>query len=84
MTMLLPEALPSFHLKGDDLVTLNMIQDLGFDDSLHVFANGQRVAIAEKDFTELDLITGIAGDARNEQGLILLDLELLPGYFHNC
>ena len=84
MTMLLPEPFPSFHLKGDDLVALNMIQDLGLDDSLYIFANRQRVAIAKKNFSELNLVTGIARDARNIQSLILLDLELLPGYFHNC
>jgi len=40
--------------------------------------------MAEKDFGELDFVTGVARDTGNIQSLILLDLELLPGYFHNC
>ena len=84
MTMLLPETFPSFHLERDHLVPLNMIQDLSLDHSLHIFPGGKLVAIGEKYFSKLDLVTGIARDPRNIQSLILLDLELLTGYFHNC
>ena len=83
--MLLPETLPSFHFEGDDLVSLNMIQDLGLDHSLHILTRGQLVvSMAKKYFSKLDLVTGVARDTRNIQSLILLDLELLTGYFHNC
>ena len=85
MTMLLAETLPSLHLEGDHLVTLNMIQDLGLDHSLHILARGQLVVtMAKKYFSKLDLVTGVTRDTGNIQSLILLDLELLPGYFHNC
>ena len=84
MTMLLPETLPSLHLEGDHLVTLNMIQDFSLDHSLYILPDSELIAIGQKNFSKLDLITGIARDTGNEQSLILLDLELLTGYFHNC
>jgi len=84
MTMLLPETLPSFHLEGDHLVTLDMVQDLSLDHSLYIFPRSEGIASGKKNFSKLDLVTGIARDAGNIQSLILLDLELLTGYFHNC
>ena len=84
MTMLLPETLPSFHFEGDHLVTLNMVQDLSLDHSLYILPGSKLVAIGKKNFSKLDLVTGIARDMGNVQSLILLDLELLTGYFHNC
>ena len=84
MTMLLTEALPSFHLEGDHLVTLDMVDDLSLDDGLDILSNGKRVAIGKQDITELDLVTGVTRDTGNIQSLVLLNLELLPGYFHNC
>jgi len=84
MSVFLPETLPSFHLEGDHLVTLYMIQDLSLDHSLHILPGSELVAIGQKNFSKLDLVTGIARDAGNVQSLILLDLELLTGYFHNC
>lgn len=84
MTMLLPETLPSFHLEGDHLVTLDMVQNFSLDHSLYIFSRSEGIAIGKKNFSKLDLVTGIARDAGNIQSLILLDLELLTGYFHNC
>jgi hypothetical protein len=84
MTMLLPETLPSFHLKSDHLITLNMIQDLNLDHSLHILSGGKIVTMRKKYFSKLDLVTGITRNTGNVQSLILLDLELLTGYFHNC
>jgi len=40
MTMFFTEAFPSFHFKGDHFITLYLGNDLGFDDSLEVLANG--------------------------------------------
>jgi hypothetical protein len=84
MTVFLPETFPSFHLKGNHLVTLNVIDDLSLDYGLDIFPNGQRVAMRQKDFSELNLITGVARDTGNVQSLVLLDFELLSGYFHDC
>jgi len=84
MTVFLAEAFPSFHFEGDDLVTLYVVDDLGLDDSLYIFAYRQLIAMRKKDFTELDFITGVARDTGNVQSLVLLDFELLSGYFHDC
>lgn len=85
MTVLLAEALPSFHFEGDDLVSFHLIYDLGFDNGFNILANGQFVvAMREEYFTELDFVTGIARDTGDEQSLIFLDFELLAGYFHDC
>lgn len=84
MTMLLPETLPSFHLKSDHLVTLNMIQDLSLDHSLYIFTGSKLITIGKKNLSKLDLVAGVARNTGNVQSLILLDLELLTGYFHNC
>jgi len=84
MTMLLPETLPPFHLEGDHLVTLNMIQDLSLDHSLYIFTGGELITIGKKHLSKLDLVAGVARNTGNVQSLILLDLELLTGYFHNC
>src|ERR1700761_6641524 len=75
MTMLLPETFPSLHLKSDHLVTLNMIQDLSLDHSLHIFSSGEIITMGKKDFRKLDLVTGITRNTGNIQSLILLDLE---------
>ena len=85
MSVFLAKAFPSFHLKGDHFVTLNVIDDLSLDNSLDVVADGQLiVAVRKKDLGELDLVTGITGDPGDVQGLVFLDLELLAGYFHYC
>lgn len=85
MTVFLAETFPSFHFEGDHLVTLYMTDDLGFDNGLYVFSDGKLVvAMCEEDITEFYFITGITRDARNIQGLVFLDLELLTGYFHDC
>ena len=84
MTVFLAETFPSFHFEGDYLVTLHVIDDLRFDDGLHIFADGQGVAMRQEDLAKLDFITGIARDAGDVQSLIFLDFELLSGYFHNC
>ena|SRR5579871_2208048 len=84
MTMLLTEALPSFHFEGDHLVTLDMIDDLGLDDGLDILSNRQRVAISQEHFAKLNLVTGVTRDTGNIQSLVLLNLELLPGYFYDC
>jgi hypothetical protein len=84
MTVFLAKTLPSFHFEGNDFVTLYVVDDLGLDKGLYIFANGQAVAMRQKDFTELDFIAGVARDAGNVQSLVLLDFELLSGYFHNC
>ena len=84
VTVLLAKTFPSFHFEGDDFITLYVVDDLGLDNGLYIFANGQGVAMRQKDFTELNFITGVARDTGNEQSLIFLDLELLSGYFHDC
>ena len=84
MTVFLTETFPSFHFEGNNLITLYVVDDLGLDDGLYIFANGQGVAMRQKDFTELNFITGVARDTGNVQGLVLLDFKLLSGYFHYC
>jgi hypothetical protein len=89
MTVLLAKAFSPFHFKGDHLITLHVIDDLGFDNSLDIFSNGQVVVtfrhrIRQQDFGEFHFITGVAGDPGNVQSLVFLDPELLAGYFHNC
>ena len=84
MTMLLAEALPSLHLEGDHLVTLNMVEDLGLDHGLDITTYCEAVTIGQKNFSEFDLITGITRDPGNIQSLVLLNLKLHSGYFHNC
>jgi hypothetical protein len=85
MSVFLTEAFPSFHFEGDDLVTLYMTEDLGFDNSLYVFSDGKRtVTGSQKNFSKFDLVTGVARDTGNVQSLVFLDLKLLTGYFHNC
>ena len=85
MTVLLAKAFSSFHFKGDHLITLNVIDDLGFDNSLDIFSRGQIVfTVGKEDFSELHFITGVASDPGDVQSLVFLDLELLAGYFHNC
>src|ERR1700744_6570663 len=84
LTVFLAKAFPSFHFEGDDLVTLYVVDDLGLDDSLDIFTHQEGVAMRQKDFTELNFITGVARDTGNVQGLVLLDFKLLSGYFHNC
>jgi hypothetical protein len=84
MTMLLAKALPSFHLKGNHFVALYMVDDLSLDNSLHLFPEGQAIAMRKQDFSEFNLITGVARDAGDVQSLIFLDLELLSGYFYDC
>lgn len=84
MTVFLAETFSSFHFEGNHLVTLYVVDDLGLDNGLDVFTNGQGVAMRQKDFTELNFITGVARDTGNVQSLVLLDFELLSGYFHDC
>jgi hypothetical protein len=85
MTVFLAKAFSPFHLKGDYLITLNMIDDLSFDNSLDIFTYGQTVfTVCEEDFSELHFITGVASDPGDVQGLVFLDFELLTGYFHDC
>lgn len=84
MTVLLAKTFPSFHLEGDDLVALDVVDDLSLDDGFYIFAHSQFVAMREKDFTELNFITGVTRDTGNVQSLVLLDFELLSGYFHDC
>ncbi len=84
MTVLLAEALPSFHLKGDYLVALQVLDDLSLDNGSHIFSKSQLVAMRKQDLTEFNLITGVALDTGNEQSLIFLDLKLLSGYFNDC
>jgi hypothetical protein len=85
MTMFLAKAFSSFHLKGDHFVTLNVIDYLGFDNSLDIFPYGQLVvAVGQEDLSKLHFITGVASDPGDVQSLVFLDLELLTGYFHYC
>lgn len=84
MTMFLAETFPSFHFEGNHFVTLYMVDDLSLDNGLDILSNGQRVAMRQKDFTELNFITGVARDTGNVQSLVLLDFKLLSGYFHDC
>ena len=84
MSVLLAKTFPSFHFEGDDLVTLNMVDDLRFYDGFHIFPDGKGIAMRKKYFAELDFIAGIARDTGNKQSLVFLDFELLSGYFHNC
>lgn len=84
MTVFLAETFPSFHFKGNNLVTLYVVDDLRLDNGLDSCTNGQRIAMRQKDFTELNFITGVARDTGNVQSLVLLDFELLSGYFHDC
>ena len=84
MTVLLTEAFPSFHLKGNDFVTLHMFDDLRFDNSLDILTNGQVVAMSQEDLSKFNFITGVSGNPGDVERLVLLDLELLTGYFHNC
>jgi hypothetical protein len=85
MAVFLAKAFSPFHFKGDYFITLNVIDDLGFDNSLDIFSYGQLVVtVCQEDFGELHFITGFAGDPGNVQSLVFLDLELLAGYFHNC
>ncbi len=85
VAMFLAKAFSPFHLKGDYLVTLNVIDDLSFDNSLHIFSHGQFVvAMGQEDLGKLHFITGVASDPGDVQGLVFLDLKLLTGYFHDC
>jgi hypothetical protein len=85
MTVLLAKTFSPFHLKGDHFVTLNVIDDLRFDNCFDLFSHGQFVvSMRQEYFGELDFIAGVAGDPWDIQGLVLLNLELLTGYFHNC
>jgi hypothetical protein len=85
MTMFLAKAFSPFHLKGDHLVTLNVIDDLSFDDSLDIFPDGQFVvAVGQEDLSKLHFIAGVASDPGDVQSLVFLDLKLLTGYFHYC
>lgn len=84
MTMFLAKSFPSFHFEGDDLVALNVVDDLGFDNSLYIFTDCQGISVREEDLTEFYLVAGVAREAGNVQSLIFLDLELLTGYFHDC
>ena len=85
MTVFLAKTFSSFHFEGDHFVTLHVIDDLSFDNSLDIFSYGQFVvAMREEDFSELHFIAGVAGDPGNVQSLVFLDLKLLTGYFHNC
>ena len=85
MSVFLPESLSPFHFKGDHFVTLNVIDDLSFDNSLYIFADGQLiVAVCKEDFGKLNFIAGVASDPGDVQSLVFLDLELLAGYFHYC
>jgi hypothetical protein len=84
MTVFLAETFPSFHFEGNHFVSLHMVDDLGLDNGLYIFTNGQGVAMGQKDFTELNFITGVTRDAGNVQSLVLLDFELLSGYFNDC
>jgi hypothetical protein len=85
MPVLLAKAFSPFHFKGDYLITLYVIDDLSFDDSLYIFSHGQIiVAMRQEDLCELHFITGIASDPGDVQSLVFLDLKLLAGYFHNC
>jgi len=85
MTMLLAIPFPSFHFKSDDLVTLYLVEDLCLDHGLYILPECEVVFIIRQQyFAELDFVTGIARDMGNVQSLILLDFELLAGYFNNC
>ena len=85
MTVFLTKTFPSFHFEGDHLVALYMTDDLSLDNSLDIGAYGKLIAtVGEKDFSELNFIAGIAREPGNIQSLVLLDLELLAGYFYNC
>src|SRR5882757_2156810 len=85
MTVFFTKAFSSFHLKGDDLVTLYVTDDLRLDGGLYVLAYGQRaVSIHEENFSEFYFITCVACNAGDVQCLVFLDLELLAGYFYYC
>ena len=85
MTMLLAKAFPSFHFKSDDLVTLYLVENLCLDHGLYILPKCEVVFIIRQQyFAELDFVTGIARNMGNVQSLILLDFELLAGYFNNC
>jgi len=85
MTVFFAEAFPSFHFEGDDFVALDMTNDLGLDNSCHVFSDGERtVTGCEENITKFDLITSVARDTGNVQSLVFLDLKLHAGYFHYC
>ncbi len=40
MPVFLAKAFSPFHFKGDHFVTLHVIDDLSFDNSLYVFSHG--------------------------------------------
>jgi len=85
MSVLLTETFPSFHFKGNHLITFDLVNDLGLDDGLDVGANGQFIiAIGQQDFSEFYFITGVPCQFGNIQSLVFLDLKLLAGYFYNC
>jgi hypothetical protein len=85
MAVFLAEAFPSFHFEGDDFVALNVTNDLGFDNSFHVFSDGERTVTGSQEYiTKFDLITSVARDTGDVQSLVFLDLKLHAGYFHYC
>jgi len=85
MAVFLAEAFPSFHFEGDDFVALDVTNDLGLNNSRHVFTDGERtVTGSQENVTKFNFVTDVARDTGDVQSLVFLDLKLHTGYFHYC
>ena len=85
MPVFLTKSFSPLHLEGNDLIALHVFNDLSLDNGLYIFSCGQLVvAVCEKYFAELHLVTGIARNPGDVQRLVFLDFELLAGYLYDC
>ena len=86
VTMLLAEALSSFHFKGDHFFTLHKCtDDFSFHGSFYITTYRDRSAVVYQLYvTELNLVTGITLQVRNVQTLTCLYFKLLTCDFYNC
>ena len=74
---LLTETFPSLHFESDNFIAHYLTQDLCFNGSFQIANVYLAIGSGKKDFRKFYSITRITCNARNIQGLVLLNPELL-------